>query len=224
MARLESYKPAWPLPKIFRMTKGGKLNEGIFEGETINTPSMLCVEDYLDALNWAKSVGGLKALIARADANTKVLADWEAKTPWIDFLAKDPAIRSNTSVCMKVVDPAITSLSADAQADFSKKLVALVEKEGAGYDFAHYRDAPAGLRIWCGATVEAKDVQLLTQWIDWAFEQARATLAKGGLTCSPIRWWKGLRPSSAASVLASSAQRSTGRRDFPDSILRTAPC
>ena len=119
--RLETYKPAWPLPKIFRMTKGGKINEGIFVGETINTPSMLCVEDYLDALNWAKSVGGLKALIARADANTKVLADWKAKTPWIDFLAKDPAIRSNTSVCMKVVDPAITSLSADAQADFCQE-------------------------------------------------------------------------------------------------------
>src|ERR1700674_1916168 len=163
VARLESYKPAWPLPKIFRMTKGGKLNEGIFEGETINTPSMLCVEDYLDALNWAKSVGGLKALIARADANTKVLADWKAKTPWIDFLPKDPAIRSNTSVCMKVVDPAITALTADAQADFAKKLVALVEKEGASYDFAHYRDAPAGLRIWCGATVEASDFALLTQ-------------------------------------------------------------
>ncbi len=178
VARLESYKPAWPLPKIFRMTKGGKLNEGIFEGETINTPSMLCVEDYLDALNWAKSIGGLKALIARADANTKVLEDWKAKTPWIDFLAGDPAIRSNTSVCMKVVDPAITSLTADAQADFSKKLVAMVEKEGAGYDFAHYRDAPAGLRIWCGATVEAKDVALLTQWIDWAFAELKSTLAK----------------------------------------------
>src|ERR1700686_1121227 len=178
MARLESHKPAWPLPKIFRMTKGGKLNEGIFEGETINTPSMLCVEDYLDALNWAKSVGGLKALIARADANTKVLADWKAKTPWIDFLAKDPAIRSNTSVCMKVVDPAITALNPDAQADFAKRLVALVEKEGAGYDFAHYRDAPAGLRIWCGATVEAKDVALLTQWIDWAFAETKASLAK----------------------------------------------
>jgi phosphoserine aminotransferase len=178
VARLESYTPAWPLPKIFRMTKGGKLNQGIFEGETINTPSMLCVEDYLDALNWAKSVGGLKALIARADANTKVLADWKAKTPWIDFLAKDPAIRSNTSVCMRVTDPAITQLSADAQADFSKKLVALVEKEGAGFDFAHYRDAPAGLRIWCGATVEANDVALLTQWIDWAFAETKATLAK----------------------------------------------
>jgi phosphoserine aminotransferase len=167
--RLETYKPPWPLPKIFRMTKGGKLNEAIFEGETINTPSMLCVEDYLDALNWAKSVGGLKALIARADANTKVLADWKARTPWIDFLAKEPSIRSNTSVCMKVVDPAVTALTVDAQADFAKKLVALVEKEGAGYDFAHYRDAPAGLRIWCGATVEAADVALLTQWIDWAF-------------------------------------------------------
>ncbi|MGL5166049.1 MAG: phosphoserine transaminase [Afipia sp.] len=178
VARLESYTPPWPLPKIFRMTKGGKLNAGIFEGETINTPSMLCVEDYLDALNWAKSVGGLKALIARADANTKVLADWKAKTPWVDFLATDPAIRSNTSVCMKVIDPAITSLSADAQADFAKKLVAAVEKEGAGYDFAHYRDAPAGLRIWCGATVEAKDVEILTAWIDWAFAETKASLAK----------------------------------------------
>jgi phosphoserine aminotransferase len=176
--RLETYKPAWPLPKIFRMTKGGKLNAGIFEGETINTPSMLCVEDYLDALNWGKSIGGLKALMARADANTKVLADWKARTPWIDFLAKDPAIRSNTSVCLKVVDPAITSLSADAQADFAKQLVALVEKENGGYDFAHYRDAPAGLRIWCGATVEAKDIALLTQWIDWAFAEAKAQLSK----------------------------------------------
>jgi phosphoserine aminotransferase len=176
--RLETYKPAWPLPKIFRMTKGGKLNAGIFEGETINTPSMLCVEDYLDALNWGKSIGGLKALMARADANTKVLADWKAKTPWIDFLAKDPAIRSNTSVCMSVVDPAVTSLSADAQSDFAKKLVALVEKENAGFDFAHYRDAPAGLRIWCGATVEAKDVELLTQWIDWAFAETKAALPK----------------------------------------------
>ena len=176
--RLETYKPAWPLPKIFRMTKGGKLNAGIFEGETINTPSMLCVEDYLDALNWGKSIGGLKALMARADANTKVLADWKAKTPWIDFLARDPSTRSNTSVCLKVVDPAITSLSADAQSDFAKKLVALVEKENAGFDFAHYRDAPAGLRIWCGATVEAKDVELLTQWIDWAFAETKAALPK----------------------------------------------
>jgi phosphoserine aminotransferase len=160
------------------MTKGGKLNGGIFQGETINTPSMLCVEDYLDALNWGKSVGGLKALIARADANTKVLADWKKKTPWIDFLAREPAIRSNTSVCLKFVDPSITSLTPDAQADFVKKLVAMVEKEGAGYDFAHYRDAPAGLRIWCGATVEAGDVALLTQWIDWAYFEAKAQLPK----------------------------------------------
>jgi phosphoserine aminotransferase len=178
VARLESYTPPWPLPKIFRMTKGGKLNAGIFEGETINTPSMLCVEDYLDALNWAKSVGGLKALIARADANTKVLADWKARTPWVDFLARDPATRSNTSVCMKVVDPAITALTPDAQADFAKKLVALVEKEGAGYDLGAYRDAPAGLRIWCGATVEARDVEILTQWLDWAFAETKSTLAK----------------------------------------------
>jgi phosphoserine aminotransferase len=176
--RLETYKPAWPLPKIFRMTKGGKLNAGIFEGETINTPSMLCVEDYLDALNWGKSIGGLKALMARADANTRVLADWKARTPWIDFLAKDAATRSNTSVCLKIVDPAITSLTADAQSDFTKKLVALVEKENAGFDFAHYRDAPAGLRIWCGATVEARDVELLTQWIDWAFAETKAALPK----------------------------------------------
>jgi phosphoserine aminotransferase len=178
VARLESYVPSWPLPKIFRMTKGGKLIEGIFQGETINTPSMLCVEDYLDALDWAKSIGGLEALIARADASTKVLADWKAKTPWVDFLAKDPAIRSNTSVCLKVIDPAITALSPDAQADFAKKLVAAVEKEGAGFDFAHYRDAPAGLRIWCGATVEAKDVEILTHWIDWAFAETKASLAK----------------------------------------------
>jgi phosphoserine aminotransferase len=178
VARLESYNPPWPLPKIFRLTKGGKLNEGIFEGETINTPSMLCVEDYLDALTWAKATGGLKALIARADANTKVLADWQATTPWVGFLAKDPAIRSNTSVCMTVVDPDITSLSAEAQADFAKKLVAAVEKEGAGYDIGAYRDAPAGLRIWCGATVEASDVAALTQWLDWAFATTKASLAK----------------------------------------------
>ena len=176
--RLESYKPAWPLPKIFRMTKGGKLNEGIFVGETINTPSMLCVEDYLDALNWAKSAGGLKALMARADKNLKVLADWQVKTPWIDFLAKTPAIRSNTSVCMKVTDPVIASLTSDAQIDFIKKMVGLVEKEGAGYDFAGHRDAPAGLRIWCGATIEASDVALLTQWIDWAFAETKAQLPK----------------------------------------------
>ena len=178
VARLESYKPPWPMPKIFRMTKGGKLNEAIFVGETINTPSMLCVEDYLDALQWAKSIGGLKALQARADANAKAIADWVAKTPWIDFLATNAAIRSNTSVCLKFTDPAISALNADVQSDFVKKLVAMVEKEAAGFDFAHYRDAPAGLRIWCGATVEASDVALLTQWIDWAFAEAKAQLAK----------------------------------------------
>jgi phosphoserine aminotransferase len=178
VARLESYNPPWPLPKIFRMTKGGKLNEGIFEGETINTPSMLCVEDYLDTLAWAKSVGGLKALMARADANTKVLSDWAAKTPWVDFLAKDTAIRSNTSVCMKVVDPQITGLAADKQAAFAKTLVDLIEKDGAGYDLGAYRDAPPGLRIWCGATIEAKDVEALTHWLDWAFAETKAQLAK----------------------------------------------
>lgn len=178
VARLESYNPPWPLPKIFRMTKGGKLNEGIFQGETINTPSMLCVEDYLDTLNWAKSVGGLRALMARADANTKVLSDWAAKTPWVDFLASDPAIRSNTSVCMKVVDPQVTSLAADKQAEFAKALVNAIEKEGAAYDIGAYRDAPAGLRVWCGATVEAKDVEALTHWLDWAFAEAKAQLAK----------------------------------------------
>jgi phosphoserine aminotransferase len=178
VARLESYKPAWPLPKIFRMTKGGKLNEGIFEGETINTPSMLCVEDYLDTLQWAKSIGGLDALIARADASTKVIAQWVARTPWVDFLAKDPAVRSNTSVCLKVVDPAVTKLPPDAQAAFAKNLAGAVEKEGAGYDLGHYRDAPPGLRIWCGATVEASDVDALTQWLDWAFAKTKDALPK----------------------------------------------
>src|SRR5712672_4407934 len=178
VARLESYTPAWPLPKIFRMTKGGKLNEAIFEGETINTPSMLCVEDYLDALAWAKSIGGLNALIARADANTKVIADWVRRTPWVDFLARDPATRSNTSVCLKVVDPAVTKLAADAQAGFAKSLAAMIEKEGAGYDLAHYRDAPPGLRIWCGATVEASDVEALTDWLDWAFARTKDALPK----------------------------------------------
>ena len=178
VARLESYTPAWPLPKIFRMTKGGKLNEAIFEGETINTPSMLCVEDYLDALAWAKSIGGLNALIARADANTKVIADWVRRTPWVDFLARDPATRSNTSVCLKVVDPAVTKLAADAQAGFAKSLAAMIEKEGAGYDLAHYRDAPPGLRVWCGATVEANDVEALTGWLDWAFARTKDALPK----------------------------------------------
>jgi len=177
-ARLESYKPAWPLPKIFRLTKGGKLNEGIFEGETVNTPSMLCVEDYLDALQWAKSIGGLKALMGRADANAKAVATWVARAPWVDFLARDAAIRSNTSVCLRVIDPAVTALSADAQSAFAKALAGAVEKEGAGYDIAHYRDAPPGLRIWCGASVEASDVEILTQWLDWAFAKTKDALPK----------------------------------------------
>jgi len=178
VARLESYKPAWPLPKIFRMTKGGKLNEGIFTGETINTPSMLCVEDYLDALAWAKSTGGLNALVARSDANAKALADWVAVTPWVGHLAKNMPERSNTSVCLTVVDPAVTRLSADEQAAFAKTLAGLLEKEGVAYDIAYYRDAPPGLRIWCGATVEASDIEALTPWLDWAFGEAKAALPK----------------------------------------------
>ncbi len=176
--RLETYKPAWPLPKVFRMTKGGKLIDGIFEGETINTPSMLCVEDYIDALLWAKSIGGLPALFARADGNTKALSDWVAKTPWVDFLAKAPATRSNTSVCLKVVDPAVAALPADAQAAFAKALASLLEKEKVAYDIGAYRDAPPGLRIWCGATVERSNVEALTAWLDWAFAEEKAKLAK----------------------------------------------
>jgi phosphoserine aminotransferase len=174
--RLESHKPAWPLPKIFRLTKGGKLNQGVFEGETINTPSMLCVEDYLDALQWAKSIGGLDALVARADANAKVIADWAARTPWIDNLAKDPATRSTTSVCLKIIDRAVTSLGVDAQWSFIKELCALLEKEGVAYDIATHRDAPPGLRIWCGATVELADLEALTLWLDWGFGTAKEKL------------------------------------------------
>jgi phosphoserine aminotransferase len=174
--RLESYNPPWPLPKIFRLTNNGKLIKGIFEGDTINTPSMLCVEDYIDALQWAKSLGGLDGLIARADANLKTMADWAAKTPWVDFLAKNEAIRSNTSVCLKIVDPAITALPADAQANFVKQLPALLEKEKIAYDIDGYRDAPPGLRVWCGATVEKSDVAALTQWLDWAFAKAKSEL------------------------------------------------
>ena len=176
--RLETYKPAWPLPKIFRMTKGGKLNEGIFVGETINTPSMLCVEDYLDALAWAKSVGGLKGMIARADANAGAVHDWVAKTPWIDNLAANPATRSNTSVCLKVTDAAVTALSVDAQWAFVKDLVAACEKEGVAFDFANHRDALPGLRIWCGATVERSDVEKLLPWLDWAYAKAKDKLPK----------------------------------------------
>jgi phosphoserine aminotransferase len=178
VARLESYAPPWPLPKIFRMSKGGKLIDGIFVGETINTPSMLCVEDYLDALEWAKAAGGLSALRARADGNARVIADWVARAKWIDFLAADPAIRSNTSVCLKVVDPAVARLSPDAQAAFIKGIAASLDKEGIAYDIDAYRDAPPGLRIWCGSTVERADVEALTRWLDWAYAEAKDALAK----------------------------------------------
>jgi phosphoserine aminotransferase len=166
------------MPKIFRMTSGGKLTEGLFQGETINTPSMLCVEDYIDALNWAKSIGGLDALIARADANTKAIADYVAANDWIDFLAKDAAIRSNTSVCLVFSDPAVKSLPADQQAAFAKTVADLLEKQGVGLDLGAYRDAPPGLRIWCGATVEASDVAALMQWVGWAYAEAKAGIAK----------------------------------------------
>ncbi|TAJ71123.1 MAG: phosphoserine transaminase [Phenylobacterium sp.] len=169
VARLESYTPAWPMPKLFRMTKGGKVTLDLFEGATINTPSMLAVEDAVDALKWAASIGGFTEMKRRADANLAVLEAWVAKTPWVAFLAEDAATRSNTSVCLKVVDPRIAGLSADAQADFAKKLASVLEKEGVALDVGGYRDAPPGLRIWCGATVETSDLDALTPWLDWAF-------------------------------------------------------
>jgi len=169
VARLESYTPAWPMPKLFRMTKGGKVTLDLFEGATINTPSMLAVEDAVDALKWAASIGGLAEMRRRADANLGVLEAWVQKTAWVAFLAEDPSIRSNTSVCLKVIDPAVTSLSEDAQADFAKKLAGLLEKEGVALDVGGYRDAPPGLRIWCGATVDTDDLDALTPWLDWAY-------------------------------------------------------
>ena len=175
--RLENYTPAWPLPKIFRMTKGGKLIEGIFVGETINTPSMLCVEDYLDALKWAKTVGGLDGLVARADANAKVIFDFVEKNDWIENLAEDPATRSNTSVCLKIVDPDIVKLDDAAQAAFAKAIVSALDKEGVAYDIGAYRDAPSGLRIWAGSTVETADMKALMGWLDWAFQAEKAKLA-----------------------------------------------
>jgi phosphoserine aminotransferase len=176
VARLESYAPAWPMPKLFRMTKGGKVNLEIFEGATINTPSMLCVEDAIDALKWGERIGGLAEMRRRADANLDVLARWVAKTGWVEFLAADPAIRSNTSVCLKVVDPRVSALDEAAQADFAKKLASALEKEGVALDIGGYRDAPPGLRIWCGATVETSDLEALTPWLDWAFESLAADL------------------------------------------------
>ena len=174
VARLESYKPAWPLPKIFRLTKGGKLIDGIFAGETINTPSMLCVEDALDGLRWAEQVGGLDALIARSEANLAAISSWVARSDWAAFLAEDVGSRSSTSVCLKIVAPWFTALGADAQAAAAKRLASLLEKEGVAFDIGAYRDAPPGLRIWAGATVETSDIEALLPWLDWAANQVRA--------------------------------------------------
>jgi len=178
VARLESYVPPRPLPKIFRMTKKGKLDHELFEGATINTPSLLATEDYLDALKWAERIGGLAALQARADSNAQVLNEWVARTAWVDFLVSDPLIRSNTSVCLKVVHENVTSLPKETQAEFAKNLAALLEKEGVALDAASYRSAPPGLRLWCGATIEQTDLQLLTPWLDWAFHTCLERLDK----------------------------------------------
>ena len=174
--RLESYTPPWPLPKIFRLTKGGKLIEGIFKGETINTPSMLAVEDYVDALKWAEDIGGLPTLLQRSADNLAVLSDWVALTDWVDFLCAEEAYRSNTSICLKIVDSDVIAMDEDAQAAFAKRIAALLDAEGAAYDIGAYRDAPPGLRIWGGATVETADLEILTQWLDWAFATAKEEL------------------------------------------------
>ncbi len=176
--RLESFKPDRPLPKIFRLTKAGKLLEEVFEAATINTPSMLCIEDAIDAMEWGKSVGGLPAMQARADANFKVLADWVAKTPWIDFLAKDSANRSNTSVCFSIVDATVTGLDDAAQAAFAKAIVSRLDRAGVAYDIGAYKDAPSGLRIWAGSTIDAANLEALTPWLDWAFAEEKAALGK----------------------------------------------
>lgn len=174
VARLESYTPPWPMPKIFRLTKGNKLISGIFEGATINTPSMLALEDYLDALTWAADAGGLKGLMARADDNTKAIADWVAKTDWVDFLCTDEALRSNTSVCLKFTDSDIAAMDVSDQAAFAKKMGALLDTEDAAYDLGAYRDAPPGLRIWAGATIDRSNLEALFPWLDWAFETAKS--------------------------------------------------
>ncbi len=171
--RLESYAPSWPLPKIFRLTKGGKLISGIFEGATINTPSMLCVEDAIDGLKWAEEIGGLSGLIRRSNANLEALEEWVKRTEWIDFLAEDKATRSNTSVCLKITDPWYHTLAPEQQAAKAKELAALLDKEGVAYDIGAYRDAPPGIRIWGGATIETSDIKLLTQWLDWAFREVK---------------------------------------------------
>jgi phosphoserine aminotransferase len=176
--RLMTYTPPWPVPKVFRLMSGGKLIEGLFAGETINTPSMLCVEDYLDALQWAQGIGGLAALMRRADANFGVLAEWVRRSPWIGFFAVDAATRSNTSVTLKIVDPDVTALEPAAQEAFLKAISARLEKEGVAYDINYHRDAPPHFRIWAGATVEEEDLRRLIQWLDWAFAAEKAGLAK----------------------------------------------
>jgi len=176
--RLESYTPPWPLPKLFRMTRDGKVMEDLFEGATINTPSMLCLEDYHDALSFVERIGGLEGAISRADANAKVIADWVAKTPWVDFVATVPETRSNTSVCLKVVDPEIAALAAETRDNFPRAMAARLAQEGVAYDIASYRSAPAGLRIWTGSTVETDDVAALMPWLDWAFAVEKAASSK----------------------------------------------
>ena len=177
VARLESHTPAWPLPKLFRLTKKGALDRAIFEGATINTPSLLCVEDAIDGLRWAEEIGGLPALIARSEANFAAIEAWVQATPWVDFLAEDPTTRSTTSICLKVVDPWFLDLSDDAQQAATKALAAEIEAAGAGYDIGAYRDAPPGLRIWGGATVETADIEALLPWLDWAFGLIKAERA-----------------------------------------------
>ena len=176
--RLMTYVPPRPLPKLFRLVSGGKLAEGLFKGETINTPSMLCVEDYLDALHWGQAVGGLDGLIGRADRNAAALDAWVRRTPWVANLAERPEIQSNTSVCLTIVDPAIQAQSPEAQAKFAKDLATLLEAEGVAFDIGSYRDAPPGLRIWCGATVETADVEALTEWLDWAYGKLSGEIRK----------------------------------------------
>lgn len=178
VARLESYTPAWPLPKIFQLTKGGKLIEGIFKGETINTPSMLCVEDALDGLKWSESIGSLKGLVARSEANLAAISAWVEKTPWMDFLAADKTTRSCTSICLVITDPWYTALSKEEQEAGAKKIASLLEAEKVAYDIGAYRDAPAGLRIWGGATVETSDINALLPWLDWAFAEMKGSMAK----------------------------------------------
>jgi phosphoserine aminotransferase len=168
--RLAEHKPSWPIPKVFRLAKNGKIAEGVFRGETINTPSMLCVEDQIDALRWAEEIGGLQALIQRSQHNFQAVADWVARTPWVDFLAADPATRSTTSVCLKIVDPRVTALPAAGQAEIAAKIAKLLDSDGVAHDIGSYRDAPPGLRLWCGATVETTDLIALVPWLDWAFD------------------------------------------------------